>query len=84
MNKPVGSKEFTGSMAIMDRTGDTRLTWDYKNDDEVAAAKAMFDDLIKKGYRAFSVKKDGEAGERIDKFDPKAEKLIMVAQLQGG
>lgn len=74
----------TGAMHIQDKTGDTKLVWDYKNDDEVANAKRTFDDLKAKGFLAYSVGKDGEPGEVLHSFDPKAEKIIMSPPMAGG
>ena len=74
----------TGMLCCLDKTGDTKVVWDYKDDDSVAAAKATFDALKKKGHIAYSVKKDGSAGEVIREFDPKAEKIIMSPPMVGG
>lgn len=73
-----------GEMCCMDRTGDTRTMWDRDKPDEVENARLMFERMTAKGYRAFYVKKDGEAGQRMDAFDPDAEKVILVPQLKGG
>jgi hypothetical protein len=73
-----------GEIAVLDRTGDTKLVWDSAQEDEIDAARKMFDDLKKKGYAAFSVKKNGDKGEVIKKFDPEAEKIIMAPALVGG
>jgi hypothetical protein len=72
-------------MAIMDRSGDTKLIWDPDNADEVANAKRTFDDLLKKGFMAFKVEgRKGDKGEQIKTFDPKAEKLILTPAMAGG
>lgn len=73
-----------GEMRCLDKTGDMKVMWDPKNDDETDAAESQFDSLIEKGYKAFSVKKDGEKGKQISKFDPDAGKIIMVPALVGG
>lgn len=73
-----------GELAVMDHTGDTKLIWDSENAEDVAAAKAMFDTQKAKGYMAYSVKKNGKAGEVMRTFDPEAEKIIMAAPLAGG
>jgi hypothetical protein len=81
------SKEFPmpGTMSVLGREGDTKTIWNPDNPDEVAAAKATFDQLVgKKGYLAFTVKKDGEKGERITEFDPKLGKVILVPRMVGG
>jgi ssDNA-binding replication factor A large subunit len=72
-------------MAVMDGTGDTKIIWDPNNADEVAAAKASFDSLKAKGFAAHKVEgPKGEQGELIREFDPKAGRIIMVPQFQGG
>ncbi len=73
-----------GEMAIMGTEGDVKQAWDSENSEEVAAAKATYDKLVKKGYKAFSVKKDGEKGKEIFEFDPDAEKIILIPQMKGG
>ena len=69
---------------ILDTTGDTRIIWDPDNEHEVSNARRTFDDLIKKGFRAFSVTKKGDKDVQVKTFDPSAEKLIMQPAMQGG
>lgn len=65
--------------------GDTKLMWNSDNDDEVEAARATFDKLTKKGYVAFRAEgKDGHQGEKINKFDAEAERIILIPKMQGG
>lgn len=71
-------------LCVLDKTGDTRIIWDTENTDEVASAKRTFDDLIKKGFRAFSVNRKGDKDTQIREFDPAAEKLILTPALVGG
>lgn len=73
-----------GLMKIMGFEGDTKLMWDSNRPAEVESAKRTFDDLKKKKYKAFKVKKNGEPGEMIDEFDEDAEKIIMAPPIQGG
>jgi hypothetical protein len=73
-----------GYMDIMDPTGHTKHIWDANNEDEVEAARTIYDALKDKGYRAFHVKKDGKEGHLMDEFDPDAEKMILTPQLKGG
>jgi hypothetical protein len=59
--------------------------WDRTQPDEVAAAKRAFDDLKKKRYLAYKAEgKKGERGELLREFDPDAERIILVRQVQGG
>ena len=73
-----------GQLAIISGEGDTKVMWDPKNSDETEAAEAQFDRLIKKDFTAFAVKKDGEKGKKISKFDSDAGKIIMVPKIVGG
>jgi len=73
-----------GEMAILDRTGDTKIIWDSANEDEVEEAKRTFKNLKDKGYAAYSVNKKGDKGEVMKKFDAEAERIIMAPPLQGG
>lgn len=83
MNAPL-TKEQQGEMLICDPTGHTRTIWDADKGVEVDSARATFDAHIKKGYKAFYVKKDGETGDRMKEFDAKAEKMILIPAIQGG
>lgn len=71
-------------MRIIDRTGDSKVIWDKDKPDEIEAARDTFDKLRKKGYAAYSVKKNGDKDELITEFDPKAEKLILAPRMVGG
>ncbi len=71
-------------MQIMDPTGHTTIGWNRGNNDEIALARAAFTEAIDRGYRAFRVKGDGVQGERITRFDPDAEKMILAPHLVGG
>ena len=73
-----------GELRCMSKLGDTKVIWDPKNDDEVEAAEEQFDNLIKKGFSAYAVKKDGNKGRKITKFDSNAGKIIMVPEIVGG
>ena len=76
----------TGTLHIMDETGDTRLMWDPRNQDEIDIAKAAFKKAKDKGMIAYTV--DPDTGEKtgtvIREFDEKAGKIIMAPQLVGG
>jgi hypothetical protein len=73
-----------GVMAKMGEEGDLKVIWDKSKADEVAAAEEQFKAMKKKGYAAFSVKKDGEKNEVINKFDPNAEMIILAPPVVGG
>jgi len=71
-------------MYVMDRTGHTTVTWDSDKPFEVDLARTAFDKAIKEGYSAFRVEAADQRGERMNKFDPKAGKIMMVPHLVGG
>jgi hypothetical protein len=73
-----------GEMRVLGPEGDLKVIWDCEKRDEVEAARKQFNELTGKGYIAFSVKKDGEKNEKISKFDPDLEKMILVPMLRGG
>jgi len=73
-----------GEMAILGKEGDTKVVWDPENEDEVSAAEAQFDTLISRKFLAFKVKKNGEKGAQIKKFDPEAGMIILCPVVQGG
>lgn len=75
-----------GKLQIMGLEGDEKLTWDHSDDFQIKKARDRFNELLKKGYKAF-VSKDmagTKKGEQITEFDPTAERLIMVPQFVGG
>lgn len=84
----VGTETGTGehSLHITDASGDTRLMWDPRNRDDVAAAKAAFDAAKGRGMVAYAVDpmSGDKTGEVIRAFDETQGKIIMVRQLQGG
>lgn len=83
MNAVVEEKK-THSLAVMDRTGDTKTVWDPTNADEVENAKATFDRFKKKGYLIYHVKDDGKNGVAMDKFDSSASRMVAVPAIVGG
>ena len=73
-----------GEMRVMGVEGDVKVIWDAEKEDEVESAKKQFKELTGKGYIAFSVKKNGEQNEKISRFDPELEKMILVPMVKGG
>lgn len=73
-----------GELRYLSGKGDSKVIWDPTNADEVEAAKAQFDILKGKGYKAFSVQKDGAKGKPMSKFRKTAGRIIMVPQIAGG
>jgi hypothetical protein len=73
-----------GTMSIMGKEGDLKVTWNSDEPDEVAAARVQFSNLVGKGYLAFKTDKKGGQGEQMREFDVTAERVILVKQLKGG
>lgn len=72
-------------MRTLDSSGDSAIKWDKGSPDEVDAARAMFNTLKSKGYVGYLANRKGEKGsQRVDEFDPDAERLIMVPPVKGG
>lgn len=74
----------TGTMAVLNETGDVKTVWDADNEAEVQAARKTFDELRAKGFAAYKVNRSGEKGEVIRKFDPEAEAIILAPPMVGG
>lgn len=71
-------------LCVMDGSGDTRVMWDPRSNEEVEAAKATFDRLRGKGYLAFTVKPNGDPDVQIHAFNAQAGKIVMSPPLVGG
>ena len=65
-------------MKILNNTGDDRIIWDKDDGQEAKEAKAKFEELIKKGYKAYSVDVNGQKNRRIEEFDVDAEEILMI------
>lgn len=71
------------SELIILKRGDMRISWNRRNDIEIAAAKETFDKRIKEGWTAFS-DKYGTKGDKIKIFDANAERIVLVPPISGG
>jgi hypothetical protein len=80
-----------GMLRIMSKRGDDRLAWDEQKlqagDPEATAAvreaERIFAQERARGATAFRVG-TGKPTERIDKFDPTAEQIVMIPRVVGG
>jgi hypothetical protein len=78
-------------LRVLSRRGDDTYHWDPKgvasgDPDATAAvreAERIFQAERARGALAFRVT-SGRPGERIDRFDPQAEQIILVPKLAGG
>ena len=66
------------TMKILSETGDDRIVWDKENGNQAKEAKAKFNELIKKDYKAYSVDSHGKKHAKISEFDLDAEEILMI------
>jgi hypothetical protein len=72
------------TLRILDKSGDTRLSWDPTNATEVAEVREKFDEIVKGlKYLAYTVPTDGSQGEAIREFNPEVS-TVLTPQMQGG
>jgi hypothetical protein len=71
-------------MAVMNEDGDKQTIWNRNNPDEVEAARREFDFLKgEKRFMAYRVEgPDGRKGEVLHRFDPKADRKLLVTFLE--
>lgn len=69
---------------VLDPNGHTRTTWDTSSAEDVENARRVFNDLMKRGYRAFRM--DERAGEGVPRsaFDPKERETLLVPPIRAG
>ena len=78
-------------LRIMNSSGDRSVRWDREGvevgDPEAIAAvreaERLFEEARARGATGFRVT-TGKPAERIERFDPDAEQIIMVPQVAGG
>jgi hypothetical protein len=77
--------EDVGELCILDESGDSRMQWNRNDPQQVAEARARFNELKAKHYLTYRVDPaSGVRGEIIDQFDPKAGRIILHQQHVGG
>lgn len=72
-----------GKLVILGQIGDLKVSWNSGNEDEIMAAKEIFEKRTKEGWSAFR-EKYGSKGEKIKFFDPNAERIVLIPQISGG
>ena len=68
---------------VMDRTGDSRHSFNPRDLQEVAKAEQRFYELTKAGFTAAVRTGHGEISQ-IRSFDPSAEETLFIPRLVGG
>lgn len=80
-----------GVLRVLSHHGDDRVAWDrtavIAGDPEAIAAvkeaERIFEEQRQRGATAVKVS-TGRPAERINKFDPEAEQILMVPRVVGG
>ena len=67
------------ALSIMGRDGDTKHIWNPKNEDEIEAARTLYESLVAKGYRAFRLTRLNRRGKKLDEFVGEAGRAVFVA-----
>jgi len=62
---------------VLTENGDDVIVWDRRDYDQILEARALFDDYLSRGYRAYVMRSDGEKGSRVDSFDALLETVII-------
>jgi len=70
-------------LSIMDSSGDKEVTWDPDNPADVAAAKAIFDAVRKRGFMIYS-QPAGEGGVALGQFESDVETMVAVPPIVAG
>jgi len=70
-------------LSMMDSSGDKEVTWQPDSPGEVAAAKAIFDAVKKRGYLVYSQPAEG-SGIALGQFDAEVENMIAVPPIVAG
>lgn len=69
-------------LRILDPSGHARTVWDPEVPEEVEKARRLFDQLVRRGYRAFRVGGEGSVPGRA--FKPEEKETLLVPPIQGG
>jgi hypothetical protein len=80
----MATMEMEGTLAVLDKSGDSRMQWNPNSPEEVAKARARFDEFRNKGYLAYKVSPSGGQGEVISAFDEAAARIILHSPMVGG
>jgi hypothetical protein len=62
---------------VLDKTGDRRLIWNSNRPEEVDEAKKLFEEYVKKGWKAYGVRKDGSKSFRVRAFNAESEEVYF-------
>jgi len=68
-------------MRVMGPGGDERVEWDTEVQETVEAAQTMFSRLLLSGHVGFVTT---GTTQKLEKFDPTAERIVMTMPMAGG
>jgi hypothetical protein len=73
-------------LSVLDKSGDTTVTWDPLNATEVKVAEQKFNQLVvHQGYAAYELPTEkGNPGVIIREFNPQAERILLTPRQAGG
>ena len=66
-----------------DRVRTVVLAWDRRNAEEVERARRKFEEYMEKGWVAFEVTPENRKVQ-VYRFNPKLEKIVLAALVEGG
>ena len=69
---------------VMDQSGHSTLEYDLKNDAEVKAAMAKFEELLASGATTASRSAGSSDYTKTSSFDPNADETVFIRPMQGG
>jgi len=73
-----------GELTILNYGEVRNIVWQPDAPDEVQAAEQAFDEMVEKGFSALRMDIEQKGGNKIDRFDASAEKILMFPFLVGG
>jgi hypothetical protein len=69
---------------VLDPNGHTRTTWDAASAEEVENARHVYEELLRRGYRAFRMAEGGREGVPAKSFDPREKETLFVPPIRAG
>jgi hypothetical protein len=84
-------EETMGKLRVLSHLGDSAVSWDAEQaatgdtvaEEAVREAERIFAAERARGATAFRVA-PGKPAERLDRFDPEAEEIVIVPRVSGG
>lgn len=64
------------SIAVLNKLGDVKLTWDPTKEEEVKHARAHFEKLQQAAHIFFRIDAEGQKSDKLEIFDPSIATLI--------